>query len=551
MVLTFRRQPSACLYITLALPATSRILEAHAKARFHYQLYLFCHLASKYHRALLLHGASQYRTHHIHNILAPVQFNRITIMSDKTLSLRAQTVVQSAGENAIWDVLADLYHPTTNPNGFISLGVAENTLMHDELSSFISSNLNPLPHHMFTYGDGPTGSHALKASLAHFFNRKLHPHTPIKPEHISVTNGVSTVIENLSSALADPGDAFLLGRPYYRAFLSDVSLRPGTKVIPVSFGKIDPLSPAAASRYEDAIATAKRDGVTVKGLVLAHPHNPLGRSYPIETLEALMKLCNRHNIHFISDEIYAFSTFTNSSSSTDSTPTTPFTSAISLDPALLIRPHLLHMTWGISKDFSANGLRLGALVSQSSPTLHTYFTSVGLYTYPSSLSDLLVTRMLAPQNSGWVDRFIATNQRRLAEAHAFATALLRSYGIEYVAGVGAAFFLWIDLGSFYLARHPGVAGMYGRGTEGESKVTGLIYDRLMAEKVFLASGDATGAEEPGWFRLVFTQPREVVREGVERIVGALAGAGGEGEGEGKAVVVVGLDGKKKKGSSKL
>ena len=480
-------------------------------------------------------------------------------MSDKTLSLRAQTVVQSAGENAIWDVLADLYHPTTNPNGFISLGVAENTLMHDELSSFISSNLNPLPHHMFTYGDGPTGSHALKASLAHFFNRKLHPHTPIKPEHISVTNGVSTVIENLSSALADPGDAFLLGRPYYRAFLSDVSLRPGTRVIPVSFGKIDPLSPAAASRYEDAIATAKRNGVKVKGLVLAHPHNPLGRSYPIETLEALMKLCNRHDIHFISDEIYAFSTFTNSSSSssTDSTPTTPFTSALSLDPAPLIRPHLLHMTWGISKDFSANGLRLGALVSQSSPTLHTYFTSVGLYTYPSSLSDLLVTHMLAPRNAAWVDRFIATNQRRLAEAHAFATALLRRYGIEYLGGVGAAFFLWIDLGSFYRARRrgPGVVAGQGQGMEREREqereVTGLIYDCLMAKKVFLASGDATGAEEPGWFRLVFTQPRDVVREGVERIVGALAGAGGEGEGEGKAVVVVGLDGKKKKGSSKL
>jgi bifunctional pyridoxal-dependent enzyme with beta-cystathionase and maltose regulon repressor activities len=44
---------------------------------------------------------------------------------------------------------------------------------------------------------------------------------------------------------------------------------------------------------------------------------------------------------------------------------------------------------------------------------------------------------------------------------------------------------------------------------------------LMENKVFLVLGDAVGAEQPGWFRLVFAQPPELVEEGVKRIAQAL------------------------------
>jgi len=44
----------------------------------------------------------------------------------------------------------------------------------------------------------------------------------------------------------------------------------------------------------------------------------------------------------------------------------------------------------------------------------------------------------------------------------------------------------------------------------------------MERKVHLVSGDATGSEEPGWFRLLFSQSPESVREGVMRIVEAIS-----------------------------
>lgn len=44
--------------------------------------------------------------------------------------------------------------------------------------------------------------------------------------------------------------------------------------------------------------------------------------------------------------------------------------------------------------------------------------------------------------------------------------------------------------------------------------------RLMAKKVFIANGEAFATEEPGWFRVVFSQPRAYVAEGLKRMVTA-------------------------------
>lgn len=57
-------------------------------------------------------------------------------------------------------------------------------------------------------------------------------------------------------------------------------------------------------------------------------------------------------------------------------------------------------------------------------------------------------------------------------------------------------------------------------------------ERLMRKKVFIANGEAFAGEESGWFRVVFSQPRRYVEEGLGRMVRAFEGEGGEGEGKG-------------------
>ena len=45
--------------------------------------------------------------------------------------------------------------------------------------------------------------------------------------------------------------------------------------------------------------------------------------------------------------------------------------------------------------------------------------------------------------------------------------------------------------------------------------------KLLAKKVFLASGAAFGAEHPGWYRIVFAYPTPYLKEGLQRMVAAL------------------------------
>jgi aspartate/methionine/tyrosine aminotransferase len=190
----------------------------------------------------------------------------------------------------MWKILDDLWCPKTNSSGFVSLGVAENSLMHEELSKHIHTHLD-LSHHAFTYGDGSTGSKRVKKAIAQFLNDNFQLVANITSSHITVTNGCSSALEHISWAIANPGDGFLLGRPFYGTFVPDLSFRTGAKVIPVSFGDTDPLSLDAVEMYENALITARKDGQRIAGIVLCNPHNPLGRCYSPDVLLRLMHLC--------------------------------------------------------------------------------------------------------------------------------------------------------------------------------------------------------------------------------------------------------------------
>lgn len=449
-------------------------------------------------------------------------------MPTTNLSRRGEAAGSYVGENLIWDVTSNLWHPEDNPEGFVSLGVAENALMHEELSRYIMKNLQ-VPHGSLTYGDGPTGSKRLRGAMSRFLTKRLHPVTPIRPEHIITTNGLTTAIEHCSWALADPGEGLLLGQPYYRAFLADISLRPGVKVVPVPFGETDPCGVECAKKYEEALLKSNAEGVKVRGLMLCHPHNPLGRCYSREAIVALMRLCQKHSIHLISDEIYALSVWENTIDSSTTTSAVPsivkFESASSIDTQGIIDPSLVHILWGMSKDFGANGLRMGAVISQSNQPLLDACRTCALYSSQSSLSDYVTAEILSDDT--FVEEYIQTNQSRLSEAYSVGVQALKKHKIDYAPGANASFFLWINLGKAFLEQHPEEATRTLNSIAGEGKesvkpaLTDVINQKLMANKIFLASGDVTGAEEPGWFRLVFSQPRDYVEEGMRRIVDAI------------------------------
>jgi aspartate/methionine/tyrosine aminotransferase len=415
----------------------------------------------------------------------------------------------------MWDIISNLWDAETNPDGYVSVGVAENALLHDTLLEYIHSHIR-LTANYLTYNDGSMGSMKLRKAVSHFLNRHLRPVHPVEPQHIVMTNGCSSAVEQLSWAFMEPGEGILLGKPYYGTFIADISLRPGAVVIPVDFGEVDPLSPEAISLYEKAATDFEANtGKRVRAVMLCHPHNPLGRCYPRSAIIDLMKMCQARQMHLISDEIYALSVW-NNQIDTD-VPLIPFESILSIDPAGLIDADLVHVLWGMSKDFGANGLRVGAIISQSNPELHSALKAMSLYSYVSGLSDQITSSLLL--DDAFTDRYITLNRERLSDAHAFFVQMLKKNGIEYTKGCNAGFFVWLNLGKKYLEANPGEKVRSG------TELTDMIMQRLLDNKVFLASGTGFGSEKPGWFRVVFAHPLTYLEEAMRRILVAV----GKGE----------------------
>ena len=78
---------------------------------------------------------------------------------------------------------------------------------------------------------------------------------------------------------------------------------------------------------------------------------------------------------------------------------------------------------------------------------------------------------------------------------------------RYYPGANAGFFIWIDLRP-YLPKCSG-----DNPWDGENK----LVNKLIENKVFITNGQMLAAEEPGWFRVIFSVDREVIKAGLERV----------------------------------
>ncbi|KAH8888281.1 PLP-dependent transferase [Thozetella sp. PMI_491] len=163
----------------------------------------------------------------------------------------------------------------------------------------------------------------------------------------------------------------------------------------------------------------------VKALLLVNPNNPLGQCYPREVLEECVKFCEKHDIHFISDEIYALTSYR----AHDLPAPNPFISAISLDLAALgCDPKRVHMIWSTSKDLGQNGLRMGCLVSQANEGVRTGAALWSTATVSSFTAAAVAHVLRSPR----LKDILKTSSERLSSAYTSMTDMLRRNGIDYV-----------------------------------------------------------------------------------------------------------------------
>ncbi|KAG4274430.1 hypothetical protein FPRO04_09388 [Fusarium proliferatum] len=418
-----------------------------------------------------------------------------------TLSKRGEVFATPTSKMPMLNVVNDLWHAETNPGGYISLGVAENFR---------------LDSHALTAGDGFTGSHRLRNTLARFINRHFSPFEDISKDQVIVTSGVGQAIELSGFALCDKGDGVLLSRPHYGNFPIDLGYRVEAKIVGVSFGDVDPFSIETVTYYEKALEEAEKQGIRVRVFLLCNPHNPLGRCYTPEVLKAYMQFCQKHNLHLISDEVYALSVWKNPEA-----PGAPgFTSALAVNPDGLIDRDLLHVLWGMGKDFGSCGIRIGCLISRNEAFLraceaNSYFSG------PSSLADLATARVLS--DDAFIENYIKTNRFRLAENYKLTTEFLKSRKIPYKEGSNAGLFVWADLFQPLRAQIDVTLQKEHREDldRGQRTLESSLQDTLLKHKIFLALGADFGSDVPGWFRIVFAHEKTYLHLGLERMIKAI------------------------------
>jgi aspartate/methionine/tyrosine aminotransferase len=377
--------------------------------------------------------------------------------------------------------LDDIWHAETNPDGLISLCVAENKLVWDLLEPRFAECRDVEPYSIGY--DRMAGSMPFREVLADFMSRTFIGRK-VLAEQLAVFNGAGSVLELLFYVLCDPGDGVLIPTPSYTGFWADLETRDEVTIIPVHCSSEEGFALTRA-HLDEALAGADRP---VKALLYTNPNNPLGCVYTAEEVDDVLSWAQENEIHVVLDEIYALSVFGD----------TEFTSGAQLRPDM---GDWLHIVWAFSKDFGLSGLRSGVLFSENERLLRAV-DALAMWASTSGDTQSLLRQLLA--DDAWVDGYLAENRKRLGEAYRRVTEALEGYGIEYVPAEAGFFFL-VDVRPL----------MDEVSWEGEKRLWRHLLDEL---NINLTPGDACHNGEPGFMRLVFTSvPTDAAVEGVHRL----------------------------------
>jgi len=200
-------------------------------------------------------------------------------------------------------------------------------LIQPSVETFIRSKYGKFTNDEIYYQ--PThGQLDLIESMALYLSNLLQ--LDLDPEGLTIGAGYNAVLENFVFCLTEANDGVLVPTPYYAAFKFDLVARASVNVIPVttmtySSGSSSKYYPTPAA-LDAALQRALKKNVEPKVLLLTHPQNPLGICYRNEIVQGCIDWCREHEIHLISDEIYAGSFYGN----------TRFTSVLQLASSLKV-----------------------------------------------------------------------------------------------------------------------------------------------------------------------------------------------------------------------
>jgi aspartate/methionine/tyrosine aminotransferase len=308
------------------------------------------------------------------------------------------------------------------------------------------------------------------------------------PDQILVSSGAKASLFFAFMALVDPGDDVLLPTPYWVSYPEQILLAEGRAVlVPCSDETGFKLSPEGLEA-----AVTKRSRV----IVLNYPSNPSGACYSRQELEGLARVCLRHDLWIIADEIYSGMVYDGRE----------FTSVASLGEEFRAKSVIID---GMSKSYAMTGWRMGHAagpkdVISAMARMQSHSTSNA-----SSIAQWASIEAL--------DNGDDEVRRRLGEF-----TIRRDEVVRLLSDLDGVSCLKPE-GAFYA--FPNVSGLFGRTTDKGPIRSGQDLAEYLLERanVALVPGDPFGA--PEHVRVSYAVSLERIRDGVGRIADAIAKLG--------------------------
>lgn len=299
----------------------------------------------------------------------------------------------------------------------------------------------------------------------------------INPAHVILSPCVVTGMKLAIRATTKPGDGVLITTPVYGPFY--MSIQDNDRVVVEA-----PLMVDADGRYQMDLALMEEklaDG-SAKAVMLCSPHNPCGRAWERETMQAVADLCIRYGAPLIVDEIHADFVFDPNAHH----------SVLSME----CLPEKTIMFCAASKTYNVAGLELSAIIcpdDELRAAIHKDMNAAGIKA--GNCFALAATRAAYTDCDAWLDGLKAY----LMENRDFVYAYVRENMPKVrVTPLDATYLMWLDCRALGMEQQ-------------------ALVDAILAAGVKVNDGTFFGERGRGFLRLNIGCPRAQLEAALERM----------------------------------
>lgn len=324
------------------------------------------------------------------------------------------------------------------------------------------------------------GLPACKKSIADALKRRKNE--DVDPNLVLPIDSAARGMFVIAKTVLEPGDEVIVFDPVDYLFKTSVLAAGGT---PVMFPMIMNEQGNISFDHLEEYITEK-----TKMICLCNPHNPLGKIFPMEDLDQLLRIAEKHDLWIMNDEIWADIVFSGNK----------FNSILELGND---RNRKTISVFGFSKSFGIAGLRAGCIYCQDDEIFQAIVDESDVMSTAGGITSLSQIAVIACMDKAyyWADEFVA----HLEENRDYALERIEKMPMISCEKPDATFLLFPDI------------------SETGMDSVGFVEYLLKEQKLSIVPGSDQffGPGANGHVRICFSTSRKILKEGLDRLEAGL------------------------------